>query len=226
MPTAVAQEEARKAARGKVDVAEQCIILDGVSWETYERLTADFAERRVPRFAYDRGVLEIASPTPRHERDGFALATVVTAVAEELAIDHLPVGSTTYRREALGQGFEADQSFYIVDQRFARDLEEIDPRVDPPPDLVIEIDVSRSSLDKLAIYAGFGVPEVWRCQTDRVASVVLEGGTYRETSESQVLPPLTADVLTRFLLRSRETRRLEWVREVRARAREHRPSGA
>ena len=218
---AIAQRDASaRSADGRVAPAEQRVVLNGVSWETYERLMADFAGRRVPHFAYDRGVLEIASPTPKHEKDGFALATLVITVAEALAIDHLPVGSTTYRREALGQGFEADESFYILDQRFTRDLEDIDPTTDPPPDLVIEVDVTHSSLDKLAIYAGFGVPEVWRCQADRVRIVVFDGETYRETSESRVLPPLTAEVLTRFLSRSGETRRLLWVREVREWARQ------
>ncbi|MDP9363814.1 MAG: Uma2 family endonuclease [Chloroflexota bacterium] len=137
---------------------------------------ADFAERRVPRFAYDRGVLEIVSPTPRHEQDKVALESVVLAIAEELDIDHRPVGSTTYRREELKQGFEADSSFYIVNRRFARDLDEIDPVVDPPPDLVLEVEVSHPSLDKLAIYAGFGVPEVWRCRANRVSIHRLNNG--------------------------------------------------
>ena len=195
---------------------EQRVILHGVTWETYEQLLTNFADRSAPRFSFDRGVLEIVSPTPRHEQDNLALAQVVGLVAEELEIDFRPVGSTTYRREGLKQGFEADSSFYIVNQRFARDLAEIDPKVDPPPDLVIEIDVSHSSLDKLPIYAGLGVPEVWRCQADRVTIRVLEGGTYREVEESRVLPPLTANRLTEFLLQSRQQRRLDWIRAVRS----------
>lgn len=207
------------------DPPAQRVILRDVSWQTYERLLADHRDRRVPRFAYDRGVLEIVSPSPPHEKDNVALAQLVGIVAEELDIDFLPVGSTTYRRKALGQGFEADSSFYVTTERFALNLAEIDPTIDPPPDLVIEVDVSRSSLDKLAIYAGFGVPEVWRCDADRVSILALEGVAYRPVPESRVLPPATDAVLTRFLVRSRELRRLAWVREVRAWAREQRGSG-
>lgn len=196
------------------------VVLAGVSWKTYECLLHDFSDRRVPRFTYDRGMLEIVSPTPKHEKDNVALSQVVDVVAEEFEIDYLPVGSTTYRRQSLEQGFEADSSFYILNERFTRDLQDIDPTVDPPPDLVIEVDVTHSSLDKLGLYATFGVPEIWRVRGDRVGLLVLESGSYRESAESQVIPALTADVLTRFLLRSRELRRLGWVKEVRAWARE------
>lgn len=208
-----------------VSPAEQRIVLSGVSWETYEQILSDFLDRSRPHFAYDRGMLEIVSPTPPHEENGFVLTAVVITVAEELGVEYRPVGSTTYRREALRQGFEADSSFYILNERFVLDLAEIDPTTDPPPDLVIEVDVSRSSLDRLAIYAGFGVPEVWRCQADRVSILVLDGGAYREVPASRVLPPLTDDVLTRFLLQSREQRRLEWIRGLRAWAREQRGGG-
>ncbi len=204
------------------EAIEQRIILHDVTWETYEQLLTNFLDRRSPRFAYDRGVLEIVSPTPKHEEDNLALAAVVAAVAEEVGFDYRPVGSTTFRRKVLKQGFEADSSFYILNQRFARDLAEIDPEIDPPPDLVIEVDVSHSSLNKLPIYAGLGVPELWRCRRDRVAILVLDDGVYREVPESRVLPRLTDEVLTRFLLRSREQRRLAWVQEVRVWAREQR----
>lgn len=175
---AVAQGVAQApAVSDRAGLQEQRIVLHGVSWETYERLMADSGQRRLPHFAYDRGVLEIVSPTPGHEEDTMALAAVVTAVAEELGVDHRPVGSTTYRRRGLHQGFEADSGFYIVNQRFSRDLAEIDPTVDPPPDLVVEFDVSHSSLNKLPIHANFEIPEIWRLSTERVSILVLDGGT-------------------------------------------------
>jgi len=153
---------------------EQRIVLSGVSWETYEQTLTDFLDRSRPHFAYDRGMLEIVSPTPPHEENGFALATMVMTIAEELDREYRLVGSTTYRREALQQGFEADSSFYVLNERFVLDLAEIDPTTDRPPDLVIEVDVSRSSFDKLAIYAGFGVQEVWRREADRVSILARE----------------------------------------------------
>ena len=205
---------------------EQRVLLSDVSWSTYESLLADHVDRRVPRFVYDQGVLEIVSPSPKHEEDALALAGLVELVAEEWGIDFRPMGSTTYRRAVLRQGFEADASFYIQNERFARDLAEVDPTVDPPPDLVIGIDVGHPSLDKLPIYAGMGVAEVWRCHGDRVTILVLEGDRYRESPASLALPLLTTDILTRFVVAHRSQRRLEWIRAVRAWAREQRAGDA
>ncbi|MBA3414961.1 MAG: Uma2 family endonuclease [Chloroflexia bacterium] len=200
--------------------AEQFVILHDISWELYERLLAEFADRPAPRLVYDRGVLEIMSPGPQHEEDHLALAAIVSAVAEELDLDFRPTGSMTFRRRDLEQGFEADSSFYVTNERFARNLAEIEPTKDPPPDLVIETDVSRSTLDKLVVYAGFGVPEVWRSHAGRVSILLLEAETYREMPRSRVLPLLTSEDLARFLAESRVQRRPEWLRSVRAWARE------
>lgn len=194
---------------------DRVVVLPRVGWETYERLLADDEERRVPRLTYDRGELAIVSPSPMHERDGFALAQVVGIVAEALGLDYLPMGATTFRSEPARQGFEADSSFYIQHERAMRDRAVVDLRVDPPPDLAIEIDVSHPSLDKLPIYAGVGVPEVWRGVGDQVRILVLAEGNYRESAASLALPPLTGDILTRFLVESRGQGRLSWVRMVR-----------
>lgn len=207
------------ATTTRAATVEQRIVLDNISWEAYEHLLAEFADRRSPRLTYDRGMLEIVSPTPQHEEDHLALAAVVAVVAEELGIDFRPVGSTTYRRRELLQGFEADSSFYITNERFARDNAVIDPQSAPPPDLVIEADVTHATLDKRSVYAGFGVPEVWRSRLGLVSIHRLDGHEYREFPESAVLPPLTSGVLTRFLAESRRQRRLAWLREVRAWAR-------
>lgn len=185
----------------------------------------DFIDRWVPRFAYDRGTLEFVHPTPKHENDDLASSLVVTTVAEELGIDHRPLGATTYGRLAFQHGFETDLSFDLLDERFTRDLQDIDPPVDPPPDLVSEVEVTHPSPEKRGRYASFGVPEIWWVRGDRVGRLVPGSASYRETAESYVPPPPTPDVLTRFVLRSRDLRRLDWVREVRAWARESNPTG-
>jgi len=201
---------------------EQRVILSNVSWGTYESLLADHVDRGVPRFAYDQGVLEIVSPSPRHEKDSAALTQVVGIVAEECGVEFLPVGSTTFRSKSLQQGFEADAGFYFQHEELVRDLAAIDVDVDPPPDLVIEIDVGHPSLDKLPIYARIGMPEVWRCRGDRVTILALETDAYRESATSRALPILTGEILTRFLVESRSQGRLAWMRAVRDWAREQR----
>lgn len=203
--------------------AETRMFLHDVTWQTYECLLVDHGDRRAPRFAYDRGVLEIMSPGSEHERTSTRLALLVDVVAEEWGIDIDNLGSMTFRREDFQRGFEPDSCFYIRHEALVRDREQIDPAVDPPPDLLVEVDITSPSLDKFPIYAQMGVPEVWRYDGRRIAVHLFTAGAYREASASAALPPLTGDLLTRFLAESRTHSRTAWLRMLRAWARQHRP---
>ena len=198
----------------------QRVILHGVSWETYERLLADFQDSHAAHFTYDQGVLEIMVLSFKHETFNRTLATLVETLAEELQIDFVNAGSTTFKREDLARGFEPDSCFYMQNEERVRGKEEIDLLVDPPPDLVIEIDISNSSLNKFPLYAQLGIPEVWRYDGDRVCIFKQEGGQYTEIDQSIVLPPLTSAVATQFLEESSELRSTAWLRRVREWARQ------
>ena len=195
--------------------AEHRVILHNTSWVTYERLLKERGDNSAPRFTYDRGELEIMSPSPEHEKVNRRIAQLVLAVAEELGIEAEDLGSTTFRREDLERGFEPDSCFYIQNEEQVRGKDRIDLDVDPPPDLVIEIDITSPSFSKLPIYAQIGVPEVWRYDGERMTILVLEGSDYAETAESIVLPPVTSNVLTDFVEKSKTTRRTVWLQRVR-----------
>lgn len=195
--------------------AEQKVILTGISWDTYERLLAEHEAPSATRFTYDRGVLEIMVLSARHERPNRVLALLVEVVAEELSLDVQQLGSTTFRRRDLGRGFEADSTFYLQRAAAVAGKEEIDLTVDPPPDLVIEIDVTRPSLEKLPLYAAVGVPEIWRYDGERVAILRLEGTRYLDGQPSLALPPLTGEVATRLLEQSTRMPRPQWLHHVR-----------
>ncbi len=188
--------------------------LRNVSWDTYDRLLADDPDRNLPRLTYDRGVLEIVSPSPEHEQDADALKLIVVIVSAALSVPVAWFGATTFRRPDLQQGFEADGSYYVQHEPRMRGRRQIDLLVDPPPDLVIEVDVSRSSRTKLLMFAEMGVPEVWRSDGGRVAILALTGGVYQESEASVAVPSLTAAVLTRFLNESRTLPSTEWFRAV------------
>lgn len=200
---------------------EQRIILSNISWETYERLLADHENSSAPRFTYDRGMLEIMSPNPEHEVANRRLAQLVLIFAEEMGIIVQDFGSTTFRREDLERGFEPDSCFYIRNEERVRGKKRINLTVDPPPDLVIEVDITSPSLGKFPIYARLGVPEVWRYDGEKLSIHQLAGDAgYAEVRRSVVLPDLTTDVLTRFVGRSAILDWLSWVREVRGWARD------
>jgi Uma2 family endonuclease len=201
------------------------MILSGISWATYESLLADHIDRG-PRFAYDRGLLEIMTTSAEHEREVLALAMVVEVVAIELELDIDPVGSTTFKRPDLEQGFEPDASFYIHHRDQVSTRAQIDLATDPPPDVVIEVDITNSSLDRFPIYAGMGVPEVWRYAKGSVTISLLQEGTFVDSTTSAALPFVTAEALTRFLEERRKMPRVAWVRAIQTWVREQRAKSA
>jgi Uma2 family endonuclease len=201
------------------NLAEQKVLLSNVSWETYELLLADHQDSSAPRFTFDRGMLEIMSPSPEHEKFNRRIALLVQAVTEEMGIESEDLGSTTFRREDLERGFEPDSCFYIQNEEQVRGKDRIDLAVDPPPDLVIEIDITSPSINKLPIYAQLGVPEVWRYDGKELEILQLGNDGYTEVAESNVLPPLTNSILSQLVEQSKSLRRTVWLREVRETAR-------
>lgn len=195
--------------------AEQRVLLNNVSWETYERLLEDHRDRSAPRFTYDRGMLEIVSPSPEHEAYNRSVALLVESLAEELGIDVYDLGSTTFRRADIECGFEPDSCFYIQNEGRIRGKSRIDLTVDPPPDLVIEIDITSPSINKLPIYVQIGVPEVWRYDGEKLEIFKLGDEGYVEVPESTALPTLKSSTLSELVRRSKSTRRTIWLKEVR-----------
>ena len=195
---------------------DQRVIITGVSWETYKRLLTDFGDSHAARMAFDQGTLEIMAPSFAHERPLQLLVQVVEAVAEVRDMDMVSAGSTTFKREDLGRGFEPDASFYIQHAADVRGHVEIDLDRDPPPDLVIEIDITHPSLDKFPIYAAIGIPEVWRYAERRVSIYRHHASEYAVEDRSTVLPGVTSQRLTQWVTTGDEMPRPTWLRRVRA----------
>jgi Uma2 family endonuclease len=112
---------------------EQRVTLHNVSWETYERLLADLQDSSAPRMTYDRGTLEIMSPSSEHERYNRTAAQIVEELAVEMNINIDSLGSTTFRREDIDRGFDPDSCFYIQNTSLVRGEKRIDLTVDPRP---------------------------------------------------------------------------------------------
>jgi Uma2 family endonuclease len=201
--------------------AAQTVILHNISWETYERLLSEHKGRPSPRFAYDQGDLEIMVLSFEHEQFNRLLADVFTVIAAEMNLDFTNAGSTTFRRENLAKGFEPDTCFYVQNVERVVGKKRLDLTEDPPPDLVIEIDITSPSLNKLPIYAAVGVPEVWRYDGTRMVILTLTGDRYIERDESTAVPRLTGVQLLHFLEASQRMKRAAWLRSVRDWAQEH-----
>jgi len=187
-----------------VSLPDTTIVLPNVSWETYERLLEDLADCSAPRLTYDRGRLEIMSPTPEHEKLNRTINLIVEIVAAELDIHVEVLGSTTFKRMDISRGFEPDSCFYTANAERIYGKNKIDLSTDPPPDLVIEIDVTSSSIPKMPIYARMGIPEVWRYDGSSLRISKLQADEYVAIDVSLAFPILTYRVLDDFLAKSQE----------------------
>ncbi len=139
------------------------------------------------------------SPLLFHENEGHILGQFVITLTQELGCEITPGGSVTIRRRGRRRGLEPDECFWIANAGRMAGHRRLDLRVDPPPDLAIEIDATRSSLNRLSIYANLGVPEVWHLQGNALTFLVLMGGTYAPASHSVSFPFLTPADLVPFL---------------------------
>src|SRR3989304_806860 len=135
-------------------------LLPAVPWQAYIALREQSENEHV-RMIYDRGVLEMMTPSKRHEQYGYLIGRLIDVWTEELKIDVQSCRTVTFKREDIQRGLEPDNCYYIAHELTVRDKVELDLSVDPPPDLAIEIDLGSSVTDKMALYAAFNVPEVW-----------------------------------------------------------------
>lgn len=190
-------------------VPEQRIELSGISWQTYEQLLTELSDRRL-RLTYYHGNLEIMAPSPEHELYKTIMGRFVETLAEELEVKIYPLGSTTFKRPELS-GAEPDECFYIQNRQFVQGKKRLNLNEDPPPDLVVEIDVTSSSENRLPVYLDLGVLEVWRYDGTSFKIYQLQNQQYLETEESQAFPGLAITEIVGFLQQSMNTDYLELV---------------
>jgi len=173
--------------------------LDNVSWDDYEQLLAELGEGYATRIFYDDGRMEIMAPAFSHERAKNVVHDLVTTLRDALDIDIESYGSTTLRTELKAKGAEPDDCFYIQNAARMIGKEDFDLQHDPPPDLVIEVDRTSSSIDQFAIYAALGVPEIWLLVKREVQIYWLTGDRYEVSPASRAFPFLPAQMLSTLL---------------------------
>lgn len=175
------------------------VILQHISWQTYQSLIRDLEQEPALRLTYDRGTLEIRMPLAPYESAKKLLGRLIEAATEELGLEIRSLGSRTCDRPDLAKGLEPDQCYYIQNEAQVRGVTQIDLTQFPPPDLAVEVDITSSSLDRLSIYADLKVPEVWRYDGQSLTIHTLQDGVYEVSDRSIALSPLTAENIEQFL---------------------------
>jgi len=200
------------------------LIFSDVAWEDYVLLVEnDFAGNQSVRLTYDRGRLEVMSPTSEHDHLADMCTLIAHAQGEEMGSDVESFGSTTFKHPALGKGAEPDACFYVQSAALVIGRRRLDLAKDPPPDVMVEIDISHESTTKMAVYQGMKVPEVWRYdgRQGQMHFYHLEDDGYVEMPSSIAFPVLTAAKLSEFLEQSKtkgQTATLralrQWLRKI------------
>ena len=194
---------------------EERIQLSGISWQTYETLLAELSYHRRLRLTYNRGILEIMAPSPEHEFYKEIVGRFVETLAEELEIRIYPLGSSTFKRSELS-GAEPDKCFYIQNLNAVKGKKRIDLTQDPPPDLVIEIDITSSSVNRFEVYADMGVPEIWRYDGNLFSVNRLEDQIYVYSEQSLAFPDVPVQEISRFLQQAANMDYLELISAFRS----------
>ncbi|HEY9302485.1 MAG TPA: Uma2 family endonuclease [Phormidium sp.] len=201
-------------------LAEQRTLLENISWSTFETLLKEIGSRRGYRIAYDNGMLEIMSPLYEHENPKIQSDRFIFILAEELGIEIKSAGSMTLKQEQAKKGIEPDNCYYIQSEPAVRGRQELDLETAPPPDLAIEIDITSSSVNKLAIYSALGVPELWRYNGRVLKFYQLASEEYVECNFSIAFPFLSSTEMSRFFEQTKTMGEIAllksfriWVRE-------------
>lgn len=196
--------------------AEQRTVLQNISWETFEALLTETGEDRGSRFAYECGTLEIMTPLFEHENPKIQFDRFIFTLVEELEIDIKSAGSTTLKRQIAKRGIEPDNCYYIQSEPIVRGRQTLDLETDPPPDLAIEIDITSSSVNKLAIYSALAVPELWRYNGRDLKFYQLVEGQYVEREFSIAFPTVSVSEISRFIEQSKTVGEIALLKSFRA----------
>jgi hypothetical protein len=179
---------------------EQHLVLYNLSWESYLGIGLALSDRPALRLTYDRGTLEFMTTSRRHEFFKKWLNRFVETMAEELDRPIEPGGNMTFQRQDLARGLEGDECFWIEHEPEMRGKQTWDAGVDPPPDLFLEVEVSRTVVDRLAILAALEVPEVWTFDGTAIRVHHLQAnGTYELADKSRFFPEIPLGELARFI---------------------------
>ncbi|MCS7030568.1 MAG: Uma2 family endonuclease [Gloeomargarita sp. SKYG116] len=198
----------------------QRLVIRGLDWTDFDAILTELGEKRGSRIAYVDGVLEIRMPLPKHERLKSILSDIVKLLLEELGIDCECFGSSTFKNQKMDCGVEPDDCFYIQNYRQVIGKDRFDLTIDPPPDLVLEVDVT--SKTQLEAYIRLGVPELWVYADGELQIYLLRNGVYQPVGESPISPGLPVKVWVQDVLNnSAQMGRSQALRTLRQTIRQH-----
>ena len=195
-------------------IGEQRVVIRGLSWEGYLQILNALPQSRGSRLIYDDGVLEITMPLEDHEFFRCLIERFIVTLVELIGLRLKTMGSTTMNYPHLKKGAEPDNAYYIQNQPIVKGRN-VDFTQAPPPDLVVEVDITHTDIQKNKFYASLGVPEFWRFNGKVWRIYQLQDGVYVEVEASPTFPQVPKQRLYAFLAQAKEDE-IEAVQALRA----------
>ncbi|MBX3190093.1 MAG: Uma2 family endonuclease [Labilithrix sp.] len=188
---------------------EQRMLVSGVRWKDYVILR-EALDTPSLKMTYLEGDLELMSPSGANEKHKKIIARLVETYAYLLRLPFNGYGSTTFRKEAKKRGVEPDECWVL-----GRTLDEGDY-----PDIVLEVIETAPLLDKLRVYDGLAIPEVWLFEEGRFTiHHRRKKGGYEQAGKSALLPELDFSLLARLVeIEDQQAALEELTRRVKAAA--------
>jgi Uma2 family endonuclease len=184
-------------------IGENRVLLRGISWEGYLQILNALPQSRGARLTYDDGVLEITVPLEIHEFSGHLIECFIRVLVELMGLKIKTMGSTTMNYPHLKKGAEPDNAYYLQNQPLVKGRT-VDFSQDPPPDLVVEVDITHTDIAKNQFYAKIGVPEFWRFDGKVLRIYQLQSENYMEVEASPTFPLVPKERLYEFLMEAQE----------------------
>ncbi|EDX84442.1 conserved hypothetical protein [Synechococcus sp. PCC 7335] len=185
-------------------VGEKRLVFRSLNWQRYQTLREVLESDRNIRFTYSQGTLEVTMSLEIHEFSVRMLELFIRVLTVESGMDLKTMGSTTLDREALERSAEPDNAYYIRNQALVAGRN-VDLEKDPPPDLVVEVDITHTDIDKLRLYEAMAIPEFWRYNGAVWQIYCLQGDQYQEAEVSPTFPLVEKSKLYDFLATARES---------------------
>ncbi len=187
--------------------SEQRLVLEKISWQQFETILAEMGTGRTTRFTFDRGRLELMTPLEEHDRCHKLIESLILVLVDEMKLRVEGYKAPTLKRPDLGLAVEPEAGYYIQHEAAMQGRSAIDLTVDPQPDLLLDVALNQSTLDRLSLYAALGVPEVWRYVSQAGADFLkgslslycLVDGRYVEMAQGLAFPFLPAGRILQFI---------------------------
>ncbi|MDZ8188606.1 MAG: Uma2 family endonuclease [Nostoc sp. ChiSLP02] len=196
--------------REKIELPAGAVLKLLGTWEDYQVLSQQLGDRAIPRIKYRRGEILLMTPLPEHGRDVALLADIAKVLLDRLEQRYDSFTPITMSLPEFS-GIEPDYCFYIENWRALVGKKRIDWQNDPPPDLVIEIDVT--SYTDINDYLPYKVPEIWLFKNKQLLVYRLQGENYA-ISQSIYFPNVTEIVQQCLQIANEQTtsEAIRWLR--------------